>query len=120
MYVSKDAAMEHLDRPLHQIPSPEKYLEQVSSRELLDRMNRNLKFSYLRRKDAEGALRAVDRLLVFEPGLATERRDRGLLLLELQRPDKALQELRRYLHEHPEGEDFTAMDQLRAELEANN
>lgn len=109
-----------LDRPYHELENPEIFLEPLAPIDILCRMSRNLKVSYLRRRDATGALRAVDRILALRPEIAEERRDRGLLLLELERHEEALEELRRYLSEYPEEEDWSAMSQLVEHLESGN
>jgi len=105
-----------LDQPYHDLADPESYFKPTPALEVVARVSRNLKVSYLRRGDAAGALRAVDRLLALTPGHAEERRDRGLLLLELDRNDEALNDLNRYLEEHPEGEDWNMISQLAAQL----
>jgi len=109
-----------LDQPYHDLQNPEAYLEPTGRLEIVSRVSRNLKVSYLRRGDAEGALRAVDRLLALMPEHPEERRDRGLLLLELDRDEEALTELRRYLEEHPEGEDWNMVAQLAGQLDTSN
>ena len=53
--------------------------EAASNREILARMLRNLKQVYLERKRWEDALACCDRILLLEPELAGELRDRGLL-----------------------------------------
>ena len=109
-----------LDRPLHDIEDAEARLQPSSRLEIAARLSRNLKVSYLRRADAAGALRAVDRLLALRPDDAEERRDRGLLLLELDRHTEALSDLQRYLSEHPGGEDWNMINQLASQLDTSN
>jgi regulator of sirC expression with transglutaminase-like and TPR domain len=109
-----------LGHPHHELENPEAYLEPTSRLEIIARVSRNLKVSYLRRGDAEGALRAVDRLLALSADQPEERRDRGLLLLELDRSEEALLDLQRYLDEHPGGDDWNMISQLAHQLGTSN
>lgn len=84
-------------------------------REILARMNRNLKFSYLRRDDLTGAIRASERLLVLEPDLAEERRDLGRMLVAVGRLHDGIGELAHYLAMRPTAPDAW---QIARELEA--
>jgi regulator of sirC expression with transglutaminase-like and TPR domain len=81
--------------PRHLLPTP--------PRDVLARMLRNLKHAYLRRDDAERALAAVDRTLLFAPDDPMELRDRGLLYFRLECFGPALADLRRFLHVAPTG-----------------
>jgi regulator of sirC expression with transglutaminase-like and TPR domain len=102
------------------LADPEGCLEPTLALEIVARVSRNLKVSYLRRGDASGALRAVDRLLALSPSQPEERRDRGLLLLELDRRDEALHDLQRYLTDHPGGDDWNMISQLADQLGQTN
>lgn len=73
--------------------------------DILARMNRNLKFSYLRRDNLTGAVRASERLLVLLPDAAEERRDLGRMLLALGRVEDGLGELAHYLALRPTASD---------------
>lgn len=84
-------------------------------REILARMNRNLKFSYLRRDDLNGAIRASERLLVLEPTLAEERRDLGRMLVAVGRIEDGIGELAHYLAVRPTAPDAW---QVNRELDA--
>ena len=61
------------------------------------RMNNNLKGSYLRRNDLNGALRCVERLLILTPDAIEARRDRGLLRFELGQEEEGAKDLDAYL-----------------------
>ena len=76
-----------------------------TNRDILARMNRNLKFSYLRRDELQGAVRASERLLTLMPDVAEERRDLGRMLLALGRIDDGLGELAHYLALRPTASD---------------
>jgi regulator of sirC expression with transglutaminase-like and TPR domain len=71
--------------PMEAITNPQQHLRPVSARELLVRVNVNLKHSWLHRDDAEGALRAVDRLIALDPSNPAEHRDRRILQAQLGR-----------------------------------
>jgi regulator of sirC expression with transglutaminase-like and TPR domain len=75
------------------------------------RLLNNLKSAYLRAGDDELALKAVDRLLVIEPGDHGEKRDRGLLLFRLHRYGKALGCLDEYLAAVPDAPDRATIEQ---------
>ncbi|HTM57747.1 MAG TPA: transglutaminase-like domain-containing protein [Candidatus Udaeobacter sp.] len=72
-------------------------IESVDKRQMIVRLLHNLKSSYVRRGEDEGALGAVERLLILEPHDPTQTRDRGLLLYRMQRYSAALESLRTYL-----------------------
>jgi regulator of sirC expression with transglutaminase-like and TPR domain len=77
------------------------FLNSVSKHDMIARLLLNLKGAYLRANDDEGALAAVDRLLLLHPEDAEEVRDRGLLLFRLRRYGAALEALERYLEARP-------------------
>ncbi|MBC7543135.1 MAG: tetratricopeptide repeat protein [Candidatus Sericytochromatia bacterium] len=72
-------------------------VEPVASRQIITRMLANLKGVYLQQKDYGNALAVVDRLMLIEPNRSVEHRDRGMLLLSLQRYQSAIASLRHYL-----------------------
>jgi len=74
-----------------------RYTRPASPRQILVRLNNNLKGSYLRRTDLAGVLRCIDRMLLLDPGLLPERRDRGWVLARLDRVPEAIDELESYL-----------------------
>jgi regulator of sirC expression with transglutaminase-like and TPR domain len=77
----------------------------VSKRDMIVRLLLNLKGAYLRANQDEGALAAVERLLLLRPGDPDEVRDRGLLLYRLKRFGLALDGLSNYLRLRPEALD---------------
>lgn len=107
-----------LKRPVLAASDAEEYLAPCTSRELLVRLNHNLKASFLRRRDDPGALRAVDRLQLLAPQRADLDRDRALLLARLDRPGEAIAPLERYLEAAPSADDAEDLakflDQLKA------
>lgn len=72
-------------------------LDTVTPRAMLLRVTFNLKHAYARRQDALGVVRAVDRILLVEPSLTTEHRDRGLAYASVGLPGPAIEDLRAYL-----------------------
>ncbi len=75
----------------------EQWVHPVNHRMMLVRMNNNLKTACMRRGDLEGALRAVERLLVLVPDAMDARRDRGLLRLELGHEEEGAKDVDAYL-----------------------
>jgi regulator of sirC expression with transglutaminase-like and TPR domain len=86
----------------------------VSTRQMLVRINNNLKHSYARIGEPSGALRAVERNLVLDPLAWHERRDRGLLLLQLGRASEGRESLRHYLAGMPDAPDAARVKALLA------
>jgi regulator of sirC expression with transglutaminase-like and TPR domain len=80
-------------------------LASVTKRDIITRLLRNLKGAYLRANQDEGALAAVERLLLIHPEDMDEVRDRGLLLFRLQRFSPALDGLNAYLAARPDAPD---------------
>jgi len=80
-------------------------LASVTKRDIITRLLRNLKGAYLRANQDEGALAAVERLLLIHPDDMDEVRDRGLLLYRLQRFSPALDALNAYLAARPDAPD---------------
>jgi regulator of sirC expression with transglutaminase-like and TPR domain len=106
-----------LERPVLAREDAERYLAPCTNRALLVRMNRNLKASFLRRRDDAGALRAVDRLLILAPDEPELLRDRALLLARLDRPADAIDPLQRYLELRPQAEDTADLTAFLKQLE---
>jgi regulator of sirC expression with transglutaminase-like and TPR domain len=86
-------------------------LASVSKRDIIARLLRNLKAAYLRESDDEGALAAVERLLVIYPDDPEETRDRGLLRYRLRQFGLAVEDLSRYLSARPEAADREGIEQ---------
>ncbi len=69
-----------------------------------------LKGAYLKANDDEGALAAVDRLLLLRPDDLDELRDRGLLLYRLRRFGPAFDALAGYLRRRPDAADRESVE----------
>jgi regulator of sirC expression with transglutaminase-like and TPR domain len=85
-------------------------------RQILARMLNNLKALYLSRGDLQRALRASDRIMMADPHLTSEWRDRGTIEFQLHHDSAALRDFSRYLEVRPEPEDAAKVRQLRAQL----
>ena len=98
------------------VPFDGRLLASVTKRDIIMRLLRNLKGAYLRSHEDEGALAAVERLLLIDPQDLDEVRDRGLLLFRLQRFGPALEALNTYLAGRTEAADREAIAQHAATL----
>jgi len=91
---------------LGQIPQ---LLTPASKREILIRMLRNLKGVYLQKNEFPRALDAIDRIILIDPTIAPEFRDRGAVQQRLGRLQAAAQDFRRYLQMAPQAPDAQAI-----------
>ncbi len=85
------------------------HLAGSSRRDILVRLNANLKTVYTDRGDLARALAAVERILILTPDAPGEVRDRGLLYLGLHAYAQAARDLERYLALAPTAEDADAV-----------
>lgn len=92
------------------------FITSVSSRQILVRMLRNLKFIYLNRSDLPKAQTAVERILLLFPDAPTEIRDRGLIYYQLGYEPQAAQDLEIYLAMLPNAEDAPGIRRLLEQL----
>ena len=92
------------------------YLAQVSNRDFVARILRNLKHIYLQRQDHHRAMMTIDRLIVLQPEAVQERRDRGLVRYNLAHHEEALEDLTAYLESDPEGVDVDDVERLVSHL----
>lgn len=74
-----------------------RYLEPVSTRQILARMLQNLKRIYLERRDDVRAYAVLDRVLLLVPGQLEALRDRGLVAARLGASSAAAKDLEAYL-----------------------
>lgn len=73
------------------------YLRRATPREIIVRMLRNLKQVFLQAREYEPALSCSERILLVEPELPPELRDRGLLYHQLECYSAAQADLERFL-----------------------
>ena len=100
----------------YEIPLQPEYLEPVSIRRILDRLLTNLKLIYLRRREPDKALAAIERSLMLNPDVPTQLRDRGLICYQLDRFTEARIDLENYLQSVPYAEDGRVILQLIEEI----
>ena len=89
----------------------QRFTQGVNPSAILQRMNNNLKRSWARRGNLDGALRAVERNLVLDPESTLEIRDRGMLLAQLGRLEEGILYLERYLEADPDAWDAERVEQ---------
>lgn len=85
----------------------------VTKRQFLTRMLTNLKVGYWRSEQWDKALGVIDRLLVLNPEVGTERRDRGVAWTKQGETARGIADWERYLTEFPGAPD---REQVRAQL----
>jgi len=91
-------------------------LEPSTKRQILARLLNNLKSLYLSRGDLARALAASDRIMLSDPHLTSEWRDRGMIHFQMHHDTEALSDFTRYLAVRPEPEDASRVKQLRGQL----
>jgi regulator of sirC expression with transglutaminase-like and TPR domain len=72
---------------------------------ILTRMLTNLKGVYLKSAEFARAARVIERLVALAPNDPLQRRDLGVSLIHADRPGRAIDHLRMYLHHLPEAHD---------------
>src|SRR5919199_5300783 len=86
----------------------EEHLRAVGVRSILARALGNLKAVYIQAQLFRRALAAVERILLLTPHDLEERRDRGMLLAQLDRIPEAMAETKIYLNLAPDASDAEA------------
>jgi regulator of sirC expression with transglutaminase-like and TPR domain len=108
---AQDVASRAVGRP---VKLEEGHWAPCGKRQILVRMLRNLKGIYARREDWPRALAVVDRLLVLDADSPVHVRDRGSVLVRLQRLHEGAEAWDRYLRRFPNAQDADAFrEQLR-------
>lgn len=101
----------------------EHHLRSTTNREIIARLLAHLKSVYITHDDLEGAIAAIDRLLILDDRDVYELRDRGLFAMQMHRYDEAIAFLERYLEIATAAEDQRQVREqiayLRAWLEQN-
>lgn len=96
-----------------QVALADEHLRTATTSEILVRLLTNLEAIYMRARLYRQALAIVERILLLVPGAASERRDRGVLLSQLDRLPEAIEEIQAYLNLSPQASD---LDQMREQL----
>jgi regulator of sirC expression with transglutaminase-like and TPR domain len=91
-------------------------LEPSSPRSIVVRVLTNLKHAYMLQKDLISAVKAIDRLLIVDPSRPTDRRDRGLLYMELQCVSAAIKDLESFAPHATEKKDLDLLKRVLPEL----
>jgi regulator of sirC expression with transglutaminase-like and TPR domain len=96
----------------------EEHLRAVGARSIVARMLGNLKAVYVRAGLFRRALSAVERLLLLAPSDLDERRDRGMLLAQLDRLPEAVADTQTYLNLSPDAPDADAVREQLKQMRA--
>lgn len=95
----------------------QRYLSPISNRDFITRMVRNLKSAYFNRQDYDRTLRVIDWLLLVQPEVVQERRDRGIVNYQIGNYTQALNDLRFYIASSPCPEDLETIQGLIVRIE---
>ncbi|ETW95802.1 MAG: hypothetical protein ETSY1_29120 [Candidatus Entotheonella factor] len=121
--MTRDACVERL-RGIYgeQLPWRDEFLAPISDHHILHRMLNNLKQNYIRKQDFHRTLGAIECILILNPEIPTEIRDRGFVHYQLGHWQAALYDLQRYLDLYQEAPDASVISQhiaaLRQRLES--
>jgi len=96
----------------------ENFLEPVSSREIIARLQRNLKHIYLGSRFFQKAFDVIDLLVFTDPDNIYEIRDRGIVAMQLGLNEKSLLDLKMFVDRQPVGRDSVEVFSLIEMLEA--
>jgi regulator of sirC expression with transglutaminase-like and TPR domain len=91
-------------------------LEPSTPKAIVLRVITNLKHAYMLQKDLINAVKAIDRLLIVDPARWTDRRDRGLLFMELNCANAAISDLELYRQHATDLKDLDLIDRVLPEL----
>jgi regulator of sirC expression with transglutaminase-like and TPR domain len=89
----------------HRVKLHTQWFEPITHKHMLLRILNNLKHIYIDKEDYEHALVVCDLIVLLTPQSGNERRDRGLLHLQLKQYGRAQQDLKAYLELVPKAED---------------
>ena len=116
-----DDLQEILDRNFgDQIEFKPEFLDEVNSEQILLRMSRNLKNSYIQSFVYEKALRCVNMVLAIHPESPDDIRDKGILEDRLLHSEVALKYLNKYLEINPNAEDVDFILELIRSIKSKN
>ena len=98
------------------VANPGRYLATVPNHYLLVRICNNLKGAHLRTQDVEGAIRAVERLVLLEPNHRDEWRELGLMRNHVGRHAAAAEAFQTYIERWPDAPDLERIRGLLDEI----
>jgi len=114
----EDQAQELLDKAYGGlVRTQDDFLEAATKRDMILRMLINLKNLYANVKDELRMLAVVERLLIIDPSMEGELRDRGMILARLGRRGEAVEQFRAYLQFSPGAIDAASVLGMIEELE---
>jgi regulator of sirC expression with transglutaminase-like and TPR domain len=101
---------ESLERLLHglygrKVTLVPEFLEPVTKKQILRRMLNNLKFIYVKTEEMVKALVALDRMMIIEPNVPEDLRERGQIYLALEYFPQAKADFEAYLRLVPDASD---------------
>ena len=96
------------------------FLDEIKHEQILLRMTRNLKNSYVQSFVYDKALRCVNMVLAIEPESPEDIRDKGILEERLLNYEKALKYLNKYLEINPNAEDVDFILELIRSIKTKN
>lgn len=97
------------------------YLNEIESEQILIRIARNLKNSYIQSFNYSMAMRCINMVLGLAPDFPEEIRDKGIVQSRLLQDDLAIRSLNRYLELAPEADDVDyVLDLIRSIKEKAN
>ena len=92
----------------------------MNPEQILLRMSRNLKNSYIQSFVYDKALRCVNMILAIQPESPDDIRDKGILEERLLHPEIALKYLNKYLEINPNAEDVDYILELIRSIKSKN
>ena len=96
------------------------FLDEIESEQILIRMTRNLKNSYVQSFVYDKALRCTNMVLAIDPESPEDIRDKGILEERLLNSETALEYLNRYLEINPNAEDIDFILELIRSIKTKN
>ncbi len=96
------------------------FLDEIESEQILIRMARNLKNSYVQSFVYDKALRCTNMVLAIEPESPEDIRDKGILEERLLNSETALKYLNKYLEINPNAEDIDFILELIRSIKTKN
>jgi regulator of sirC expression with transglutaminase-like and TPR domain len=108
--------------PQAPVPTAEDWASMIGPadpRDVLVRVNQNLKRSWAHRKEPHGTLRAIDRIILLKPRAWNQYRDRGLLLARLGEMSAAEDALVTYLAHAPNAADVPRITMILSSIRLN-